>query len=196
MKTITKTYKVYEFEELSQEAKDKVLDKLRDLNVDGSFDWWEDDGLLELTPEQAKKAHITDAEYKTEIFKFKKIYFDLDRAHYVQFPDLQVNNEIAFRKWLGVSKRLNDKIYSYTFEGHGRGENTYLVISENENVKITDSERNTLINAEAKFSDWMNEALRRLQVNYDYLTSDESIIETIEANDYQFLEDGTMANCL
>ncbi|MFA5049296.1 MAG: hypothetical protein WC516_09795, partial [Patescibacteria group bacterium] len=99
MKTITKTYKVYEFDELSQEAKDKVIEKLRYINVEAGFDWWEDDGLLELTPEQAKKARITDAEYKTEMFKFKKIYFDLDRAHYIQFPDLRINNEVAFYKW-------------------------------------------------------------------------------------------------
>ncbi len=193
MKTITKVYKVYEFDELSQEAKDKVIEKLRYINVE-DFDWWEDDGLLELTPEQAKKAHITDAEYKTEIFRFKKIYFDLDRAHYIQFPDLQVNNEVAFYKWLGIPKRLQNKIDTYNFDSAYKQGNTSIEFYTGE--KTTDSEDHILTNAEDKFSDWMEEALRRLQANYDYLTSDESIIETIEANDYHFLEDGTMANCL
>jgi hypothetical protein len=31
---------------------------------------------------------------------------------------------------------------------------------------------------------------RRLEKEYEYLTSDESIIETIHANEYEFTEDG------
>jgi len=39
METITKTYKVYKFSELSEKAKETVLEKQWDINI--SYDWWD-----------------------------------------------------------------------------------------------------------------------------------------------------------
>ena len=39
MRVITETFKVYKFEELSEEAKKVALEKLYDINV--AFDWWD-----------------------------------------------------------------------------------------------------------------------------------------------------------
>jgi hypothetical protein len=36
------------------------------------------------------------------------------------------------------------------------------------------------------------EIYRALETEYDYLTSEEAIIETIEANEYEFTEDGEL----
>jgi hypothetical protein len=42
--------------------------------------------------------------------------------------------------------------------------------------------------------DILYEYLEMLRQEYEYQTSEEAIIETIEANEYTFLEDGTMKN--
>ena len=42
------------------------------------------------------------------------------------------------------------------------------------------------------FSDKMEEALRGLRDNYEYLVTDEAIKETIECNECDFTEDGDL----
>ena len=72
MKTITETYEVYTFAELSASAQEKALDALRDLNTD--HEWY---AMDEIYNEIAK-------EYGIEI-DMNGVSFDLDRGNYVAF---------------------------------------------------------------------------------------------------------------
>jgi hypothetical protein len=52
-----------------------------------------------------------------------------------------------------------------------------------------------MMELESEFeADLISEYAHMLQREYDYLTSEEAIRETIEANDYDFTEDGKLFN--
>lgn len=162
----TKTYTVYKFKELSPETQDKIIENYRDINVD--YEWWQDETLL----------NIPEATWKC-------IYFDLDRGSYLQFEDLKISRSEEFRKVLNLPKKLWDMI-DYSFYS-SRNNNTEI---EFDGEGLSKSDQETLHTSVEKFSDVVHEALSNLRKQYDYLTSREAIIETLEANDYDFNLDG------
>ena len=190
--------KEYSFNELSESAKDKAIEKLYDLNLyDG---WWESDGMLDMTTEELKSRHIDiEVEKKREwwgkcLFSYTGIYFDLDRNHHLQFENLSVNDDNIFRKFLRIPKPLWYKLDGcWEFENNGRYPNTELVFDTYyAEGNITDREQAILDRASEIFSDKVSEALLMLQKEYDYQSSREAIIEGIEANEYSFDLDGNI----
>ena len=79
----------------------------------------------------------------------------------------------------------NNTYYSYN-------PNTYIVFEHQENKDFTEKQWNILEKAQKKFDDLVFNAWQQLDSQYYYLISDESIIETIEANDYEFTEEGNL----
>ena len=81
MQTITKEYKVFEFDELSDDVKQKVIEKYYDINVDFS-DWYE--FVIDDFKEQIKEKYgldfdkevYFDIEYRNRNLYFKKIWID------------------------------------------------------------------------------------------------------------------------
>ncbi len=137
--TIIKTY--LKFNELSDEQKKKVLDKMRDINVD--YNNWHD--------------FVTD-EFKTKL------------------ADLGYTN-------------VKTQFSGFWSQGDGAS-----FSAEKEDLEITMSTRychsgsmscesDSLLQESRRLAD---EYYRDLKKAYEYLTSDESIIDTIEANDYEF----------
>jgi len=169
----TKTYNAYTFDELSDEAKEKAVDNLRDINV--SYEWWDD------TYYDAKEVGL---EIKS---------FDLDR------------NRHATGKFIdGI-----ENVARLIIENHGahcETHKTALSYQQDRDAlvsKLSDG-KNTSEVSEDKLYEFDNECdeldeqfLKDLLENYsivlqnefDYLTTDEAIIEIILANDYQFTED-------
>lgn len=162
--------KVYQFSELSEQAKQKAIDSLIDINVYN--DWWES------TYEDAEKIGL------------KITSFDLDRNRHAKGEFLLSANEVA-------ANILRD---------HGEQCETYKTAKEfleswnpvfadymdenSENYESSESE-DKLKELE---DDFLNSLLEdysiMLQNESEYLTSDEAIIETIEANEYEFTQDG------
>jgi hypothetical protein len=182
------TVKVYKFNELSEKAREKALEKLSDINTD--YDWWNQDGLLDLT--QAEYDDIREKPTPGNVlisYDSDKINFDLNwNNRYLQFNDIVVNDQETFRKYLQIPKRLWAKVdYGFT---NDREESTQLYFEPQEDIGEADEQ--TLQNAQKIFTGKVKEALHALQEQYDYLQTDEAIIETIEANDYDFNEDGTL----
>lgn len=203
----TKTINIYKFDELSDEAKDKALEKLRDINVD--FDeWWYDDGMLELSDKEMKSRHIklSDKWYEksphanisgeypayTGLFHKSVSAFDFDRNSYIQFSKIEVNDDDIFRKFLRIPKRLWNNVY-YHFDNYGRYSNTEFTIEANDNGTFTDKQLEIINRAIKIMNDKISEALTMIRQNYEYQTSDEAIIETIKANDYEFDEQGNLS---
>jgi hypothetical protein len=197
---IIKTIKTYEFKELKPEIKQKVLDDNREINVNDSF-WYEDDGLLELSEKEIKESKIKmsknwyekhaniPGEYPayTGLFKYDKFYFSIDREWYIDFVNLNVKDTEIFRKFLGIPKVLWCNCYWYfNTEPYN---STELVIEPFEKA-FTDLQQQLINKAIDKMNNKIQDALKSLDRQFDYLTSDEAIIDFFENNEMLFTEKG------
>lgn len=140
--TILKTY--LKFNELNDSQKKRVLEKLRDLNVD--HDGWHDFVTEDFT-EKLKSLGYTNI--KTY---FSGFWSQGDGACFSATKgDLEVTQ--FGRYYHEMTMQCDDK-------------------------SLLEESR-----------DLARQYYRDLQKNYEYLTSDEAIIETIETNDYEFDQD-------
>lgn len=168
--------KVYTFDELSNTAKQKAIESLYDLNI--LHDWYD--------------PIYTEAEN----LGFKIKGFNIDRANYCNVELIEDLSTI-FRNILKEHGENCDtyklakeyfKEYGQLVEKYSDGINLELVSEENEHD--FDSEANDL--EEEYTSQLEEEYLSLLRQEYEYLTSEESIKETITANDYEFTEEGKL----
>ena len=169
MKTITKTYKVYKFDELSEQAQHKALEKLWDINV--FHDWWE------CTYEDAKNIEATING------------FDIGRSWEI---DMSLDYD-------------TETTCNAIIENHGEQCDTYTLAidtlkSINEAKESSTEEQEEDGTLDEKLEDINKEFLQQLgqcylimlRDEYEYLTSEEAVKDTIEANDYDFLENGEL----
>ena len=173
MRIKTTEINVYKFEELTEDQKDKTIENLYNINVD--FDWWQ------FTYEDA------------ETIGLKLEGFDLDRNRHAEGSFLLSANEVA----------------QNIFNNHGEECETYKTAKEfmeewqpvfNDYMDET-SDKYESRESEDKLIELEDEFLKSLledysimlQHEYEYQTSREAIIETIEANDYEFDENGNIA---
>jgi hypothetical protein len=154
---------VYDFDELSDEAKQKAIRNLSDINV--NYDWWrfQYDDALEIG--------------------LKINWFDIERYSYM-------SGELICSAMESIKKVL---------ENHG---------PDCETTKTAQCflDLYNQIEPEMRDDDWLSDFecdyldaicdcyLTLLREEYEYQTSEEAIIETILANEYTFLPDGTMKN--
>jgi hypothetical protein len=159
--------KVYKFEELSDEGKQKAVEKLYDINV--SHDWWK---------------HLYEDAANIGL---KLTGFDLDRNRYAAGNFTLAACEVA----------------ANIFRDHGETCETYKTATDfmeewqpafNKYMETEGYElEQELIRMESEFEESLIEDYSiLLQKEYDYQTSEEAIIETIEANDYEFTEEGEL----
>jgi hypothetical protein len=206
MKTVE--IKIYKFNELPEETKEKVLDDFRFINVDYD-EWYQDDGLLELSEEEMKQSKIKlsknwfkknqniPKEYPayTGLFKWQKLYFSFDKDNYIQFEGLEVIDQNIFRKFLKIPKKLfhNCIWYFYNNSNYKNATTELIIESDKENGDdFTDKEKIIIDRAQSIMNNKIQNALLDIEDNYNYLISEESIINTIEANDYDFTADGKL----
>lgn len=157
-----KSYEVYKFNELSEEAQQKAIENLYDINVD--HDWWE------FVYENANNIGL-------EITGF-----DIDRGAYCTGDFIESP--------LTVIKLIK--------ENHGESCETYKTALQYEKLilecpKDEDGEpiENEMEVIEDDFRNSLLEDYRIiLEKEYEYMTSKQAIIETIEANDYDFTVNG------
>jgi hypothetical protein len=191
--TLTKSVTAYKFSELSSAARSRALEKMYDINVD--FDNWHE-GCYDYFKEVGKILGIEidkiccsgfssqgDGACFEGKYSFKKgcltkiqSYAPIDhRLHEIAIALTRLQSKYFY----GLSARVKHSghyYHEYCTEIwiQGRGEN-----STNACQELTELLRD--------FMKWM---YRSLNDEYDYLTSEEAIIETIEANDYDFTEEG------
>lgn len=145
--------KVYPFEELPDEIKEKVVVNMADINVD--FEWWD------TTYMDAENVGIRLTE------------FDIGRGSYCRGDFIEDAEEIA-RKIITVhGPDCETHKTAIEFLGH-------ITEDEDEQAEL-----------EADFRRSILEDYRiMLQKDYEYLTGEEAIVITIEANEYEFTVDG------
>ena len=177
MKTITRQYKVYNFSELSEDAKRNALNSLYDINID--YDWY---GFIYSEAEE---------------LGFEITSFDLGRGQYCEIDINESCNTIANRILKDHGKTCSTYIEALSYkkarakvilEYWTADDETDDVLYNNEN----DAEE-LLEELDNDFHHTLeNEYFLILEKEYEYLTSEEAIIETIEANEYQFTETGKL----
>jgi len=177
MRTETITRNVYKFDELSEQAKRYALDSLIDINT--GFDWWE---------------YV----YKdAESIGLKITGFDLDRNRHAKGEFLLSATEVA----ANIMRDHGDTCSTFAtatdfLDRHAELMEAY--IREEADVDGSSEELRTaedaLIECEDDFLDSiLEDYLIILQKEYEHLESDEAVIDTIEANGYEFLENGELA---
>lgn len=169
--------KIYTFDELSEDAKEKAIEELYDINV--NYDWWE------YTYEDAKWVGL------------KLTGFDIGRGSYcegelIEGMEKVIENILSnhgescgthklateYKETSDVlTKQMNEAYNDDSDEGYER-------YSELE-TEFEDLENEFL-------KELLNEYLTMLRNEYEYLTSEEAIIETIRTNEYEFTEDGKL----
>lgn len=170
MKTIT--INLYKFQELKKEAKQTALVSLSDINID--FDWWfctYEDALnigLEVTGFENNvwlRGKFTD----TETAAAEKII----KEHGKDCQTYKTAKSFL-DSWAKLVAKYSD------------GQEKDRVTEANE--QEFDEKADIL---EALFlKDLCSDYLKILGIDYEYQISDEGIIETINANNYDFTEDG------
>lgn len=159
----THKIKLYKFNELSDDAKQKALEELYGINVD--YDWWD------------------------------TVYYDADTI------GLKITSFDTYKK--DISGSLTDSM-EYSIKeiktNHGESCETYRIadeykakLKELREITLDDDLPDLEDELEAEFEkELLQEYLNILEKDYEYLTSEEAITETIEANDYEFTADGKL----
>ena len=173
MRAITTTIEAYQFYELSESGKEKAIESCYDLNVD--FEWWEQ------VYEDAGQAGI------------KITAFDIDRGSYCELDFIDSGAEVAH----------------YIIDNHGEMCDTHQTAKEyltkrDETVKAAPLDENMDFVDQWELDQELDELredfkkaiaeeyLSILRQEYEYLTSEAAIIETIEANEYEFTAEGDL----
>lgn len=167
--------KVFKFNELSAEAKKVAIESLWDISVD--YEWWES------VYEDANNIGLTING------------FDIDRGSFCE-GEFDVNGEDAALKILkehGETCETYKTAQAFLDEIRNIKATTPVLFEEGTEDEYEDyTDREQLIeDAEKEFLDSLcSDYLTMLRNEYEYLTSEENIIEMIEANDYEFHQSG------
>lgn len=208
--------KLYGFDELSKTAKQKALTACHELNID--FDWWDSsyDDFIAICA-------CLGITVSKERIKFEGFYSQGDGSGFSATVDLtQLNKAIINKAWQDYAPKLDFDFTAIPIDRrvmalveNGVLEHDPKIISRSRNYgvvvdlgiyAVNERERNhdlvfeELDNLEEwlrKIAETLNKHLyKSLEAQYEYLTSDEAIIEGILANDYLFTADGKSANYL
>lgn len=176
MKVITKKYKVYNFDELSQEAKDKALEEF---NKDNYYPFLEDD-LREYIHEELEEAGIKVLGVATSDNPSIRPYYSLS---YSQGDGLMFEAQLEDK---------DGNLYTIKHNGgnyyHERSTNIVGLDQEGNEIDTSDFEENIYIPICKRVAD-------RGYREIEYQQSEEAFAEDCEANEWTFLKDGTMFNC-
>ena len=164
----TKTINLYQFSELSEDAKQKAIERLSDINVD--FKWWD------CTYEDAANVGLKITGFDMDVYvKGEFIDSALSCAHKI---------ESEHGEQCETFKTAKQFIEDF---------NTINMKYENDEINEDEAETDEEDLNEQFLFDLCEDYRIILRDEYEYLTSEEAIIETIESNEYYFTEDGKLA---
>lgn len=196
----TKSCPVYDFDELSEEAQDYAIEKLYDCNVD--FLGWEDYILDEWQHEKLPALGYIDA----------KIYYS---GFSSQGDGACFTADVDVLKWIVSHKAKSEFKALYNYLNKGGYINASISTSGrychkqtmHVNVELDtwgDNPSDKVQEHANQLERWILEDARgeakkiykELEKAYDYATSREAIIKTIEANEWTFDDRGNLDNII
>jgi len=198
MRTITTETTIYMFDELPDESKDLAIENYRDINVD--HDWY--DFSLDYHKERLEKIGFTNAE-----IHFSGFWSQGDGACFDAHIDIItiLNNWLftadnyrdarKYQRWLILAEHgLLDNAFNIAKNSYGyhySHERTRYIDIYFVPDCLSDSEAQEVAERlESMRLDLSQEIYKSLESEYDYLTSDEIIAESLIINEYEFTEDG------
>lgn len=181
---------IYKFEELPEKVQDKIIQEYGYTNVDSN--WW--DYLYE-----GFKEDLNNVGLDADSFEW-----DLERGNYFKMCKAGVNDKNKLLEAASCSKynilaELNNwDICIGIIEPSRYGENECEVIVENDDNEEENEEMDNFTRElEENINDFLenlcSKFLKTLKDEYEYLTSEKGVKDMLEANDYEFYEDGSRA---
>ena len=184
---------LYSFSELSDEAKENAIESVRNSYYEGNdFASWAIDNCSLLEPLDSELSQLLGTAYNFPLIENtrEKIYFDTDRNSFLDCENaMKITNDKHFLLWLGIDTNIKglEDIEFNIFTPRGKNSDTTIEFdSYNSDCDYIVS------NAIDKFNNHISDCLDRIKNDIDYQYTDEAIEEEMEANEYEFTEDGTM----
>ena len=163
---------VYNFSELSEEAKQNAINKLYDINI--CHNWWE------FTFEDAKNIGLETNGFDLENDKISK-------GEFMYSP-----NEVAANILKEHGEVCKTYLTAFNFMEEWQPIFSDYMNEESEGYESRDNE-SKMQQIESEFlNSLLGDYLSILKKEYNYLTSEECIIDTIETNEYEFTEEGEL----
>lgn len=190
MRTITTETTVYTFDELSEDAQQKALENLADINVDDPY-WYFDEYLEEVASEYGIVLKWNDLSF--DLYRNSWLYLD-NHDHSRKGDVSYLDDPRKFLKMAGFDLRSKDarSMIEYgisldcTHYGGGDGRS----IINTDGTYISGESEDRLQACIDELCDKLKSELRSI---YEGATSEDAIKETIYANEYEFTEDGKLA---
>ena len=206
----TKTTTIYLFDELSDEAKQTAIDSHRSWNVQ-DFDWWDSSfesfadaaDLFGLDIRQTRKSLMDGTfrhdptiyfsgfssqgdgacfegvySYKKGALKATKQAFPGDSELLRIVRDLQTLQQRNFYQLTATAKHRGRYNHSGCMD---------ITVDRADGKAFSGGDEESLKQLMRDFADWI---YSHLEKEYDYLTSDESVAESLRNNEVEFTEDG------
>jgi len=170
MRTITKTFTAYKFDELTKEQQAKAIQNYHDINTD--HDWWE------------------SVYYDLETISVTCDGFNTDRGSYCKLKFNTAPQEVAQNILVSHGTQCDTYKAAQAFLANWQPlYNEYLDETSKHYESPEHEDKMTALEDDflAKLSRCY---LIILRAYYNYLTSDEAIRETLIANDYEFTANG------
>jgi hypothetical protein len=166
--------KLYQFEELSAEAKENAIERNRTMNVE--HDWWD------CTCESMKEVGV---EINSFDIYYRNINIKIEDSEHTASKTIEYYGEGM--EVVEISKRfIADRDALIKRLGEGNDIAGYSV--KEEFIDEYDEEIEYL--EEEYIKEMSEEILTWLRDEYEYLLTDEAVAETLIANDYEFTEEG------
>ena len=185
--------KIFEFNELSEEAKQNAIESVRETYYcNNDFARWAIDDCALLEPKHDELVSLFGENYNFPLIENTrdKIYFDTDRDSFLDVENaMKVTNDKQFLKWLGLSDEvINGDSFHYSIETpRGRNRNTTIVFDG-----YDDKHDEMIEKAIDKFNNHIQDILNRIEEDIEYRFTDEAIIEDIQCNGLEFTEEGDL----
>jgi len=214
MKTLT--LKLYSFNELDKPAKEKALTTYRDLNVD--FDWWDD----EFEDFTTLCSYLGIAVAKDSI-RFRGFYSQGDGSGFCAMVDIpRLIKAISVEAWKDYAPmqelalnvpQLDRRVMALVENGLLPSEPQIICRTSQLGILVdlgiseviqTGKTHDNIFEELDKLEEWLravaetlNHLLyKSLESQYEFLTSDTAVKESILTNEYLFTADGRSANYL
>lgn len=209
--------KVYQFDELSDRAKERAADWYRETSSDDFIDF-EAESVLD---DAARLGLMFGVNIRTKSVRpmngstrqKPNVYYSMFSSqgdglsyagyyHYVKGSVAAVEAEAPSTydgKLQQANANLNTIVrglqaiqrkHFYRIQAttyHGRHLVTHIDVERNDGVEMSDVDIDTVKDLLLDFANWIH---HQLEAQYDYVQSDEAVADTIRANEYEFDEEG------
>jgi hypothetical protein len=200
MKTVE--LKLYKFDELSEKAQAKAIEKNRDINVEDHWhDFVTDEWVDEIIPGRGFKATNTAftgfwSQGDGAMFEYDGINDDLFNEFLDSLGLSPMRTEwIKTQIYVSVSGKQSGRYCHEKSCSHSiywEVNNGDLHYSTNFHQWLMSFAGDFEAFIVDKYEDICRDLYNALEESYDYLTDDRQVAETLYANDYDFTEDGDM----